>query len=231
MWERYLPHVLQLLIHFFTDLIKKSNKIFTNGSINVIKPTKRSDNLYELPKDIPMPIDDGACDHLPGSKFPSIPLLSTNGEKIDVAKLSEPVVLYCHPRTGLPDRDPPLGWNEIPGARGCTPQSLAYRDSYDEFKKLGFLVFGMSVQSTEYQKEAAIRLQLPFPLLSDENLALTNEQNLPTFKIESMKFNKRLTLIIHDGVIVKVFYPIFPTNKDPKVVLTWILQHRQLLGL
>jgi peroxiredoxin len=192
---------------------------------------QRHDNLFHLPHDLPIPEDDGACAHLPGMAFPSIALISTDSLKIDVSKLHDPVVLYCYPRTGLPDKDPPTGWNQIPGARGCTPQCLGYRESYDIFKKLGIQVFGFSVQSTEYQMEAANRLNLPFPLLSDSEFQVTNQLNLPTFEIASMRVIKRLTMLILNGKIIKVFYPIFPPDKDAETVLKWVNEHAQILKL
>lgn len=188
----------------------------------------RSDSLFHLPKDLPVPKDDGACDHLPGSEFPSILLTSTNSLTIDITTFAEPIVLYCYPRTGQPDKDPPIGWNQIPGARGCTPQCLGYRDAYDAFKKLGFQVFGLSTQSTEYQMEAVNRLDLPFPLLSDSEFRLTNQLNLPTFEIASMKVIKRLTMLISNSKIIKVFYPVFPSDKDAEIVLKWVNENKKI---
>ena len=129
----------------------------------------RQDNIYKLPDDLPIPADDGACNHLPGMRLPSLLLMSTTGQAVNLAKISGRTVVYCYPRTGTPDKDPPQGWNEIPGARGCTPQSCAFRDHYQELQALGAGVFGLSTQDTDYQKEAVERLHLPFPLLSDEN--------------------------------------------------------------
>jgi peroxiredoxin len=182
----------------------------------------RSDNLYNLPNNLPIPIDDGACDHLTGKTLPSILLNSTNFDPIDLSKISNPFILYCYPRTGQPDQDPPEGWNEIPGARGCTPQCIGYRNSYNIFIQFGFQVFGLSTQTTDYQKEAATRLHLPFPLLSDSGLLLTTQLNLPTIEIASMKVIKRLTMIIRDKKIIKVFYPVFPSDKDAEMVLKWM---------
>jgi len=192
---------------------------------------QRHDSLFHLPPDLPVPKDDGACHHLPDSEFPSIPLTSTNSHTIDITKITDPIVLYCYPRTGQPDKDPPIGWNQIPGARGCTPQCLGYSDSYDAFKKLGFQVFGLSTQSTAYQTEAANRLNLPFPLLSDSELRVTNQLNLPTFKIASMKVIKRLTMLVFNSKIVKVFYPIFPPDKDAETVLKWVNENKEIFKL
>lgn len=182
----------------------------------------RQDNLYELPKDLPIPIDDGACNHLLGMKLPSVPLKSTTGRVVDLAKISGRTVVYCYPRTGRPDKDLPQGWNEIPGARGCTPQSCAFRDHYQELRVLGAEVFGLSTQDSNYQKEAVERLHLPFPLLSDENLIFTKAVNLPTFEVEAMTLIKRLTLIIRNGFVEHVFYPVFPPDKNADEVINWL---------
>ena len=138
---------------------------------------------------------------------------------MDQASLTRRTVVYCYPRTGEPGRDPPKGWNDIPGARGCTPQACSFRDHYRELQACGVEVFGLSTQSTEYQREAVERLHLPFELLSDLELALTNALQLPTFEVESMTLIKRLTLIIHAGRIEKVFYPVFPPDKHVEEVI------------
>jgi peroxiredoxin len=182
----------------------------------------RTDNLYELPRDLPVPVDDGACDHLVGMRLPSVPLLSTAGRRVDLANLVGSTVVYCYPRTGRPDQEPPQGWNDIPGARGCTPQSCAFRDHYQTLQHLGARVFGLSTQDTDYQREAVERLHLAFELLSDAALALTRALRLPTFEVESMTLIKRLTLIIDDGRIVKVFYPVFPPDQNAAEVLDWL---------
>jgi peroxiredoxin len=182
----------------------------------------RQDNLYELPKDLPVPIDDGACNHLPGMQLPSAPLTSTTGRVVDLAKISGRTVVYCYPRTGRPDTNPPQGWDEIPGARGCTPQSCAFRDHYQELRALGAEVFGLSTQETNYQREAVERLHLPFPLLSDEKLIFTKAVNLPTFEVEAMTLIKRLTLIIRNGFVEHVFYPVFPPDKNADEVINWL---------
>ncbi len=182
----------------------------------------RTDNLHELPENVPVPTDDGACDHLPGTRLPSIALPSTSGGLVDLASLPGRTVVYCYPRTGRPDEDLPRGWDEIPGARGCTPQSCAFRDHHAELRSLGVRVFGISTQDTGYQREAAERLRLPFELLSDENLALAEALNLPTFEVEGMTLIKRLTLVIHDGRIERVFYPVFPPDKNVQEVVEWL---------
>ena len=182
----------------------------------------RTDDLYRLPDDIPAPMDDGATDHLPGTRLPSVPLISTAGEPVDLSKLPGRTVVYCYPRTGRPDQDLPRGWDEILGARGCTPQSCSFRDHHQELRALGARVFGLSTQDTEYQREAAGRLHLPFELLSDEELAFARALGLPTFEVEGMVLLKRLTLIIDVGRIVKVFYPVFPPDRNAEEVVEYL---------
>jgi peroxiredoxin len=185
----------------------------------------RADNIYRLPEDLPVPIDDGACDHLAGMRVPSIALHSTAGRVVDLATLRGRTVVYCYPRTGRPDVEPPKGWNEIPGARGCTPESCAFRDHFNELKSLGANVFGLSAQTTEDQREAAERLHLPFELLSDGNLTFAKALRLPIFQVESTTLIKRLTLILGDGRIEKVFYPVFPPDRHAEEVATWLSQN------
>ena len=188
----------------------------------------RADNLHRLPADLPVPSDDGACDHLPGLTLPSIPLPATDGTSVDLAALSGRTVVYAYPRTGRPDQDVPTGWDQIPGARGCTPQSCAFRDHHAELRALGARVFGLSTQDTAYQREAAERLHLPLPLLSDEDLGLSRALNLPTFTIDSLPGQtmiKRLTLIVRDGRIEHVFYPVFPPDRNAADVLAWLAAH------
>ena len=187
----------------------------------------RTDNLYELPENLPAPVDDGACAHLVGMQVPSEPLLSTAGRLVDLASLAGRTVVYCYPRTGRPDHEPPAGWNDIPGARGCTPQSCAFRDQYQSLQRLGAQVFGLSTQDTEYQREAVTRLHLPFELLSDGERAFARALRLPTFEVEAMALIKRLTLIICDGRIEKVFYPVFPPDKNAGEVIEWLSQNRR----
>jgi peroxiredoxin len=182
----------------------------------------RSDDLYALPESLPVPVDDGACAHLAGLAMPAIPLRSTAGGLVDLSRLGGSTVVYIYPRTGRPDRDPPAGWNEIPGARGCTPQSCAFRDHHRELQAAGARVFGLSTQDTGYQREAVERLQLPFDLLSDERYALTQALRLPTFTMESVVLLKRLTLVVRDGRIEKVFYPVFPPDRNAEEVLDWL---------
>jgi len=203
----------------------------------------RTDSLYDLPKDLPVPQDDGACDHLTGMKLPAIALRSMRGGTVDLAGLGGTTVIYIYPRTGRPDQEVPPGWNEIPGARGCTPQSCAFRDHHEELKRAGAAqVFGLSTQDPAYQREAAERLHLPFELLSDAKLQLVTALKLPTFEVDGMKLIKRLTLIARDRqiagtprlegaiwgarrgepAIVKVFYPVFPPDGNASEVLAWL---------
>jgi len=182
----------------------------------------RSDDLYTLPVGLPVPVDDGACDHLPGMAFPAIPLPSTAGCQVDLAALRGRTVVYFYPHTGRPDREPLPGWNEVPGARGCTPQSCAFRDHAAELRDLGAGLFGLSTQDTEYQREAVGRLHLPFELLSDERFALIDALCLPTFELEGTRFVQRITLILRDGAIEKVFYPVFPPDRNADEVARWL---------
>jgi len=195
----------------------------------------------ELPPDLPVPVDDGAADHLPGSRMPSVRLPSTGGRLVDLGALptqeirrfrEDPglppglgpsrTVLYCYPRTGRPDRPVPDGWDAIPGARGCTPESCGFRDRAGELTDLGAIVFGVSTQSSEDQREAAERLRLPFELLSDAGLDLARALRLPTFRFESSTLLKRLTLVVRNGVIEHVFYPVFPPDRHAEEVVGWL---------
>jgi peroxiredoxin len=187
----------------------------------------RSDDLYALPARLPVPVDDGACDHLAGLAMPAIPLRSMAGRLVDLSQLAGRTVVYVYPRTGRPDRDPPAGWNGIPGARGCTPQSCAFRDHHRELQAAGAQIFGLSTQDTRYQREAVERLHLPFELLSDEHLTLTRALRLPTFTVESVILLKRVTLVIRDGRIEKVFYPVFSPDKNAEEVLGWLSRRGQ----
>jgi peroxiredoxin len=189
----------------------------------------RTDSLYSLPENLPVPEDDGACDHLRQSMIPSIGLKATSGLIVDLFGEGQPwLVVYCYPRTGRPDEDPPGGmaaWNAIPGARGCTPQCCAYRDHYSELAALGATVYGLSTQDTEYQSEAAQRLHLPFPLLSDSRFDFVRALQLPTFTFSGVELVKRLTLIARSGRIEEVFYPVFPSDADAGRVVAWLNSH------
>ena len=180
-----------------------------------------------LPPNIPAPQDDGAADHLTGMTLPDLALRATSGGPVNLSKLAGRIVLYIYPRTGVPGVDLPPGWNDIPGARGCTPQSCAFRDHHAELKTLGVAqLFGLSTQDTAYQQEAATRLHLPFAILSDEKLAFTKALKLPTFTVAGMTLLKRMALVIDNGKIVKVFYPVFPPDKNAEEVVAWIQASR-----
>lgn len=181
-----------------------------------------AEDLYKVPEGIPAPTDDGAADHLPGASLPSLPLASTAGDAVDLSVLSGLTVVYCYPMTGRPDTDLPERWDEIPGARGCTPQSCAFRDHHAEIKALGARVFGLSTQSTAYQREAALRLHLPYELLSDEGLDFARTLGLPTFEVEGKQLLKRLTFVSESGKIKKVFYPVFPPGENAERVVEWL---------
>ena len=185
----------------------------------------RSDDLYSVPAGLPVPTDDGACDHLRGMAVPPIALPSTRGRFVHLDQVATPwVVVYAYPRTGVPDVDSPPGWDAIPGARGCTPQSCAYRDHEAELRTLGATVFGLSTQTSEYQQEMATRLHLPFEVLSDAELKLTHALRLPTFPYGDWTLLKRHTLLIANGRIEEVFYPVFPPDADADNVLHWLRQ-------
>lgn len=187
------------------------------------------EDLKTLPKDLPVPVDDGAANHLFGMIVHSAPLHSTANRSVDLASVSEKrlVVVYCYPRTGKPGEEPLNGyaaWNRIPGARGCTPQSCAFRDFYSELQNLGAEVFGLSTQTTAYQQELVTREHLPFEILSDADLRFTNRLRLPIFEVEGATLLKRLTFIIHKRRIVKVFYPVFPPDKNAEEVIAWLFK-------
>lgn len=181
-----------------------------------------SANLVELPANLPVPEDDGAADHLPGMTLPAITLTTTHGKKIRLADLQGLLVLYIYPMTGHPDKALPEQWDAIPGARGCTPQSCAFRDHYTELQRLGAGVHGISSQSSADQLEAKQRLDLPYELLSDANFQLETALGLPTFQASERKCYKRLTLITDHGRIRKCFYPIFPPDKNAADVIAWL---------
>jgi peroxiredoxin len=180
-----------------------------------------------LPSDIPAPQDDGGARHLPGMKVADLALPATSGATVNLARLAGRTVLYIYPRTGVPGVDLPPGWNDIPGARGCTPQSCGFRDHFAELKGLGVShLFGLSTQDTDYQREAAERLHLPFAILSDAGLSFTRAMQLPTFTVAGMTLLKRMALVIDDGVIAKVFYPVFPPDRNAAEVVAWLRDHR-----
>lgn len=177
----------------------------------------------KLPADLPIPVDDGAARHLTGLTLPNITLAGTSGPAVTLSRLKGVTVLYIYPRTGVPGVDAPAGWDDIPGARGCTPQSCGFRDHFAELKALGVAqVYGLSSQDNAYQREAAERLHLPFALLSDLELKLKSAIGLPTFSTSGMMLYKRMALVLEDARIVRVFYPVFPPDKSAEEVTAWL---------
>jgi peroxiredoxin len=176
-----------------------------------------------LPDDLPVPTDDGAARHLTGLTLPDLPLPASNGSTANLSKLPGRSVVYIYPRTGEPGKAPPDGWDLIPGARGCTPQSCSFRDHLAELTQLGVArIYGLSTQDSDYQREAAERLHLPFPILSDAGLTLTRALKLPTFEVAGLTLLKRMAWVIENGTIAKVFYPVFPPDKNAEEVAAWL---------
>ena len=184
----------------------------------------------KLPPDLPRPEDDGACDHLLDRPLHSLALPSTDGETFDIATSPGRWVVYCFPMAGQPGVPLPDGWNDIPGARGCTPQSMAFRDQYEDIRALHADVIGISTQTPDVQSEIASRLALPFPLLSDETLAFAKSLDLPTFDVDGKTMIKRLILIVTEGMIDHVIYPVFPPDKAAEEVIVWLLAHPRRPG-
>jgi peroxiredoxin len=187
-----------------------------------MRPPTDPNEFTKLPPGLPVPADDGACDHLPGARMPSVPLRSTGGRMVDLSAEPGRVVAYIYPMTGTPGVALPEGWDAIPGARGCTPQSCAFRDHHAEIRALGATVFGVSAQSPADQAEFAGRVHLPFELLSDERLALAHSLRLPRFEAGGRTLIRRVTLILSEGKIEKVFYPVFPPNANAGEVVGWL---------
>ena len=184
-------------------------------------------NPNVLPPNIPVPQDDGAAAHLAGMKLPDLALPATQDAPVNLSKLTGRTVVYIYPRTGVPGVDTLPGWDQIPGARGCTPQTCAFRDLFAELKAAGAAqVFGLSTQSNAYQTEMASRLHLPFPVLSDEKLKLTRALDLPTMEVAGLTLIKRLALIVDDGRISHLFYPVFPPDRNAGDVLAWLKENR-----
>lgn len=195
-------------------------------------------DLTTLPADLPVPEDDGAADHLTGALLPELTLVATTGAPVALADLQQPTVLFFYPRTGVPDQSPLLGpagqtWESIAGARGCTPQSCGYRDLSSEFAELGVTIYGVSTQTTEFQRAFAQRNHVPFALLSDADLALTRAMRLPTFQFPVAssgpdRLIKRMSWLVHRGQIAKVWYPVFPPQQNAELVLAWLREHLPL---
>lgn len=192
-------------------------------STGVVKSANKGRDLNTLPSDLPVPQDDGACDHLSQLKMPKVVLHSTNDRDVDLQKQAQkPTILFFYPRTGEPHNPAPPDWDLIPGARGCTPQSCGFRDLHSEFTAAGYEVFGVSSQDTDYQKEFVSRNHIAFEILSDADFKLTDALQLPTFQYNGMRLIRRMALILNEGKIIKVFYPVFPPNKNAETVLNWI---------
>jgi peroxiredoxin len=176
-----------------------------------------------LPADLPVPVDDGAADGLVGQAVPDLALPAPIGGELHLVDLATRLlVAYVYPMTGTPGQPLPHGWDDIPGARGCTPQSCGYRDALAEFERLGAALVGISAQSAAEQAEFAAREHIPFPLLSDDGQRLAAALGLPTFEAEGRTFYRRLTFVAAEGRIVKVFYPVFPPDQDAGTVLDWL---------
>jgi peroxiredoxin len=182
-------------------------------------------NPLELPDDLPVPVDDGAARHLTALALPDVTLAATDGSQVNLSRLAGRTVVYIYPRTGRPGQAMPTGWNGIPGARGCTPQSCSFRDHFDELRGLGVRqLYGLSTQDSDYQREAVERLHLPFAILSDADFVLQRALRLPTFEVDGMVLLKRMALVIDDGKITKVFYPVFPPDRSAAEVVAWLRQ-------
>lgn len=184
------------------------------------------DVLRSIPADLPIPIDDGACEHLENMQMPNVSLSSTDDQQINLSSLSGWNVIFCYPMTGRPGFAIPEGWVQVPGAAGCTPQACSYRDNHTELKRNGIGVYGISTQTSEAQKEAADRLRLPYPLLSDADHSFSSALKLPLLEAGGLKLIRRLTLILKDGVIKKCFYPVFPPDKNVVEVMSWLSENQ-----
>jgi len=199
---------------------------FLRGSNASAQARAKPDPLMSLPPDLPVPADDRACDHLLGLAVPSVKLRSTKDRWVDLSAPSgSRIVVYAYPRTGRPDVPVADGWDAIPGARGCTPETCGFRDHHQDLQKLGAEVFGLSTQTTEYQKEMVARLKVPFEVLSDVDFELTRALRLPTFEFQGATLLKRLTLVISGQHIEKVFYPVFPLDRHAAEVIDWLRSH------
>jgi peroxiredoxin len=194
-----------------------------------------TNDLRALPPNLPAPADDGACDHLPGAQVPSVRLQSTAGRWVDLAEIAaRPAVFFVYPRTGEPGRAAGPEWDAIPGARGCTPQSCGFRDLYQEFLALGVSVFGVSSQDTTYQLEFVERNHVPFEILSDRDLTLTRALRLPTFEYAATRGGpptliKRMAWFAERGRIEKIWYPVFPPDRNAETVVEWLRERARLL--
>lgn len=180
-------------------------------------------NFDSLPPGLPVPVDDGACAHLLGLELPDLSIEAIDGSLVSLRDVSGRFVIYVYPRTGGPDVEMPDDWDLIPGARGCTPQACAFRDHDAELKELDAVVWGVSAQPIQEQREFAERMHLPFPLFNDSELRLaSSELRLPTFNLGQMTLYKRVTLVAEASVIRKVFYPVFPPDQNAAEVVAYL---------
>lgn len=182
-------------------------------------------DVLNLPGDLPAPIDDGACDHLPGMPMPNVRLPMTGGGQIELGNLPDRTVIYAYPRTRPPHEAARDDWDMIPGARGCTPETCAFRDHHADLQDLGASVYGLSTQSTAFQQEVVDRLHLPFALISDECLKLSAALRLPTMVFDGTTLIRRLTLVVRDNAVEHVFYPVFPPDRHAAEVRDWLVAH------
>jgi len=183
-------------------------------------------HLSVLPAGLPVPIDDGLADHLEGMLLPPLMLTSTSGAPVNLTSIKNKLLIYVYPLTGRPEIALPEGWDEIPGARGCTPQACDFSNHHLELMHLNASVFGLSSQATDYQLELKQRLHLPFDLISDNTFQLRKVLMLPVFKVGELLLYKRLTLIAENSVIKKVYYPVFPPNENASQVVDWLKNHQ-----
>ncbi|MCV7390432.1 MerR family transcriptional regulator [Mycolicibacterium porcinum] len=210
-----------------STLIQALNVAASRGS-QYSSAVAESDYL-SLPDDLAVPSDDQAADHLIGTAMPHVALVSTSGKTIRLDMLGDRrTVIYIYPLTGRPGTDVPRGWDSIPGARGCTPESCGFRDHFRDLLEAGAgRVFGLSSQNTDYQGEVVERLALPFDMLSDPQFLMADTLRLPTFEAGGTRLFKRLTMMVRAGLIAHVFYPIFPPNAHAQQVLNWLRSHPQ----
>jgi peroxiredoxin/DNA-binding transcriptional MerR regulator len=216
---------LNQMIAFLTARRDRLVHRLENGASRTLNQESSMTDYTTLPENLPVPEDDGAADHLPGTALPALALQATDGRTIELADLGEGrTIIYFYPLTGRPGTDLPEGWDAIPGARGCSTEACDFRDHYADLQRAGVpRVFGLSSQDTDYQKEIVERLHLPFPMLADEKLALADELRLPTFSAPGRdRLYSRLTLVVTNGKIDHVFYPIFPPNTHAQQVLDWV---------
>ena len=186
-------------------------------------------NFNQLPPNLPVPRDDGGARHLAGMALPDLALPSTADRLVNLSRLTaSEAVIYCYPMTGRPGTPLPAGWDDIPGARGCTPETCGFRNLHPDLTRLGVEVFGLSTQDTLYQQEMVKRLDVPFEVLSDEHLALARALRLPTLAVAGMTLLKRLTLIVRQGRIEHVFYPVFPPDIHAQKVIAWLKSGRRI---